>query len=238
MKNKKAVFTDSLAKKVKNRQRVEICVDDLISNRMNPPERTETNKQFLILKKGVRDLGVLSSVHFCGDSMTLINGHRRVKSAKENGIETIAGYRYNGLTSDERDILFEHLNSTAVHYSGKQKLFTYLEGGKVNDEFLDVCRQLEEIGKRSKFKNGRETLVWIRNQKLSPNTYLIAIDEYCKITQDKSMKTKVKVFNWLIDIGQPSRLKDLIRLKCPAHLIERAVNAKRPITGTWSITAV
>ena len=238
MTKKKVMFSESLTEKVRNREHVTVNINDLKNNKINPPERTETNKQFLILKKGVRDLGVLSSVHFCGDSMTLINGHRRVKSAKENGIETIAGYRYNGLTSDERDVLFEHLNSTAVHYGGKQKLFTYLEGGKVNDEFLDVCRQLEEIGKRSKFKDGRATLVWIRNQKLSPNTYLIAVDEYCKIVEDKSMKTKVKVFNWLIDIGRPSRLKDLIRLKCPAHLIEKAVNAKRPITGTWSITAV
>ena len=238
MSKKKIAFSKSLTEKVRNREHVTVNISDLHSNKMNPPERTETNKQFLILKKGVKTLGVLSEIHFCGDSMTLINGHRRVKSAKESGIKTITGYKYSGLTSDERDTLFEHLNSTAVNYGGKQKLFTYLEGGKVNDEFLDVCKEVEEIGKRSKFKDGRETLVWIRNQRLSPNTYLIAIDEYCKIAQDTSMRTKVKVFNWLVDIGKPSRLKDLIRLKCPAHLIEKAINNRRPITGTWTITAV
>jgi hypothetical protein len=238
MAKNKQMFSNSLTLKIKRREHVTVNINDLKSNVMNPPERTETNKQFMVLKKGIRELGVLSSVHFCGDSMTLINGHRRVKSAKENGIETIAGYSYNGLTSVERDILFEHLNSTSCNYSGKQKLFTYLEGGKVNDEFLDVCHQLEAIGKKSKFKNGREALVWIRNQGLSPNTYLIAIDEYCKVVQDKSINTKVKVFDWLVDVGRPNRLKDLIRLKCPSHLLERAVNNKRPISGTWSITAV
>ena len=238
MKSKKAVFTDSLAKKVKNRQRVEVCVDDLISNRMNPPERTETNKQFLILKKGVRTLGVLQDVDFCGDTMILINGHRRVKSAKENGIKKIFGYRYSGLTSSERDVLFEHLNSTSVAYSGSQKLFTYLEGGMVSPEFESVCNELIEIGSRTRLKDGLKCLVWIRNKKLSPNTYLIAIDEYCKVVEDDSLKIKAKVMNWLLDIGNPNRLKDLIRLKCPAHLLEKAVNNKKPITGTWTITAV
>ena len=238
MKKKKFTFSDELIEKVRNREYVTVNIDELKNNRMNPPERTETNKQFLVLKKGVRKLGVLQNIDFCGDTMTLINGHRRVKSARENGLKTISGYRYNGLTSIERDILFEHLNSTSVHYGGKQKLFTYLEGGRVNDEFLDVCRQLETIGERSKFKDGTKTLVWIRNQKLSPNTYLIAIDEYCKVVQDKSIGTKVKVFNWLVDIGKPSRLKDLIRLKCPSHLLERAVNNNKPISGTWTITAV
>ena len=59
-----------------------------------------------------------------------------------------------------------------------------------------------------------------------------------EVIEDKSMHTKVKVFNWLVDIGKPSRLKDLIRLKCPSHLIEKAVRTNKPITGTWTITAV
>jgi hypothetical protein len=235
---KKLIFSNSLANKVKSRTHVTVNVSDLIDNKINPPERTETNKKFMVLKKGIYELGVLSSVHFCGQTKTLINGHRRVKSARENGIKTISGYRYDGLTSRERDVLFEHLNSTSCNYSGSQKLHTYLEGGLVNDDFLLICKELEKIGSRSKFKNGREALVWIRNKRLSPNTYLIAVDEYCKVIQDKSLATKVKVFNWLIDVGQPNRLKDLIRLKCPAHLLQRAINTRKPISGTWTITAV
>ena len=238
MKNKKTAFTDSLARKVKNRQRVEVHVDDLISNKVNPPERTETNKQFLVLKKGIRTFGVLQDIDFCGDTMTLINGHRRVKSAKENGIEKITGYMYSGLTPNERDVLFEHLNSTSVSYTGAQKLFTYLEGGLVNPEFEQVCLELMNNGRHTKLKDGRKCLIFIRNKKLSPNTYLIAVNEYCKITQDTSLKTKAQVMNWLMEIGNPNRLKDLIRLKCPAHLLEKAVRTGKPIAGTWTITAV
>ena len=95
-----------------------------------------------------------------------------------------------------------------------------------------------DIGRHTNLKDGRKCLVFIRNKQLSPNTYLIAVNEYCKVTQDTSLKTKAQVMNWLMEVGNPNRLKDLIRLKCPAHLLEKAVRTGKPIAGTWTITAV
>ena len=78
--------------------------------------------------------------------MTLINGHRRVESARLNGITTVTAYRYDGLTEEERNILFRHLNTTSVAYSGSQKLHTLLNGGTVDATFAKSCHKVIDIG--------------------------------------------------------------------------------------------
>ena len=65
---------------------MEVNISELNSNPLNPPERTASDKSFLTLKKVIRVFGVLDVIHFCGNTMTIINGHRRVESARINGI--------------------------------------------------------------------------------------------------------------------------------------------------------
>ena len=233
-----AIFSKSLAEKIGNRMLVDVDIVELNLNPMNPPERTETNAAFLTLKRGVRELGVLDVVHFCGDSMTLINGHRRVESARLNGITTVTAYRYDGLTEEERNILFRHLNTTSVAYSGSQKLHTFLNGGTVDSSFAKACHKLIDIGDSVERGNGMQYLTTIRNHKKSPTSYIIGVKEYCRAVGSDSMKTQAKVLDWMINIGSAHRIKALISLKCPAHLLKKAVNGRRPITGTWEITAV
>jgi len=233
-----AMFSKSLAEKIGNRVLVDIDIVELNLNPMNPPERTETNPAFLTLKRGVRELGVLDVVHFCGDSMTLINGHRRVESARLNGITTVTAYRYDGLTEEERNILFRHLNTTSVAYSGSQKLHTFLNGGTVDSSFAKACHQLIDVGDSVRRGYGMQYLTTIRNHKKSPVSYTIGIKEYCRVIGNDSIKTQAKVLDWMINVGSAHRIKALISLKCPAHLLKKAVNGRRPITGTWEITAV
>jgi|TARA_Y100000310_G_scaffold29067_1_gene27633 hypothetical protein len=232
------MFSRSLADKIKNRSLVEVEIVNLNINPMNPPERVETNTAFLTLKRGVRELGVLDVVHFCGDTMTLINGHRRVESARLNGITSLTAYRYDGLTEEERNILFRHLNTTSVSYSGSQKLHTFLKGGTVDSAFARACNDLIDIGDSVELGNGMQFLTTIRNKKKSPSSYMIGVKEYCKVVGSDSMKTKAKVLDWMMNIGSAHRIKALIHLKCPAHLLKKAINGRRPITGTWEITAV
>ena len=233
-----AIFSKSFTEKIRNRRLVEIEIADLNINPMNPPERVETNPAFLTLKKGVRELGVLDVVHFCGDTMTLINGHRRVESARLNEISTLTAYRYDGLTEDERNMLFRHLNTTSVSYSGSQKLYTFLNGGVVDPPFAKACNELIDIGDSVERGNGMQFLTTIRNHKKSPTSYMIGVKEYCRVVGDDSMKTKAKVLDWMINVGTAHRIKALISLKCPAHLLKKAVNGRRPVIGTWEITAV
>ena len=232
------IFSASLADKIGNRKLVEVDIEDLLVNDNNPPERTASNQAFLTLKKGVRELGVLDVVHFCGDTMILINGHRRVKSAQLNGITTITAYRYDGLTEEERDILFRHLNTTSVSYSGSQKLHTFLKGGTVDTSFTKTCHEVIDILDSVERGSGMRFLQAIRNKKKSPTSYIIGVKEYCKVVGDDSMRTKAKVLNWMLNVGTAHRIKALISLKCPAHLLKRAVNGGKPVIGTWEITAV
>jgi hypothetical protein len=229
--NNTTLFSSTLVAKIKNRKMVEQRIDDLVDDSNNPPERVATTPAFLSLKKGVRELGVLDTIHFCGDTMTLINGHRRVASARLNRINTVTAYRYDGLTEEERGVLFRHLNTTSVPYSGSQKLHTFLNGGTVDSLFEKTCHELIDIG-------GLEILRTIRNQKKSPTSYMIGVKEYCRVVGSDSMKTKSNILNWMLNVGNAHRIKALISLKCPAHLLKRAVNGKKPVQGTWEITAV
>ena len=232
------IYSAILAEKIKQRTLITVHLEDLNSNPLNPPERTASNNAFLTLKKNIREFGVIDVIHICGDTMTLINGHRRVESARVNGITELTAYRYDGLTEEERNILFRHLNTTSVAYSGSQKLHTFLNGGTVDSSFAKACHKLIDIGDSVERGNGMQYLTTIRNHKKSPTSYIIGVKEYCRAVGSDSMKTQAKVLDWMINIGSAHRIKALISLKCPAHLLKKAVNGRRPITGTWEITAV
>ena len=237
--NNTKIFSEVLAEKISRRVLVEhMILSDLVTNPLNPPERTSSNSAFLTLKKGIRELGVLDVIHVCGDTMTLINGHRRVESARLNEIYSLTAYRYDGLTEEERNILFTHLNTTSVSYSGSQMLFTFLNGGTVEPSFANKCHELIRIGDSIHPGKGMQYLEIIRNKKKSPKSFLTGISEYCKVIDNDSVKTKAKVLDWMINIGTAHRIKALISLKCPAHLLKKAINGGKPVMGTWEITAV
>ena len=236
MSKANGLMTSSLAKKVRTRQLVEVRLKDLHSNPMNPPERTTTNNALLTLRNKVREYGVINPIHFCGQTMTLCDGHRRVSVARQCDVKKIHGYRYDGLTLKERDILFKILNTTSVKYSGAQELFTYLEGGEVSEQFASYCSTILRAGDHIKMGDGMKFLTTMRNNKKSPASYYIGINEYSKLTGDKSITTQAKVLNWMLNIGSAHGLKSLISLKCPKHLIQDAGENDRPIAGTWEIS--
>ena len=228
-------MTSELASKVKSRKLVEVDIIKLNSNPMNPPERTSSNNAYLTLKSKVREYGVINPVHFCGDTMTLCDGHRRISAARECKIGSIHGYRYSGLTLKERDSLFKILNTTSVKYNGAQELFTYLKGGEVSEKFASTCASVLKAGDYVRSGNGMKFLIAMRNNKKSPTSYYIGMNEYSKLTEDHSLETQARVLNWMINIGSAHGLKSLISLKCPKHLIQNAVENDRPIEGTWEI---
>ena len=235
-KKTNGLMTSELARKVQSRQLVEVDIIKINRNPMNPPERTSSNQAYLTLKAKVREYGVINPVHFCGDTMTLCDGHRRVSAARECKLGKVFGYRYNGLTVKERDSLFKILNTTSVKYSGAQELFTYLKGGEVSEQFAKHCAQILQAGDYVKSGNGMKFLITMRNNKKSPTSFCIGMNEYAKLTEDQSIRTQAKVLNWMVNIGSAHGLKSLISLKCPKHIIQNAVENDRPIEGTWEIS--
>ena len=238
MAKSKPIFSTELIGKIKNRKLVEVRIDELRTDPNNPPERVATNSAFLTLKKGVAELGVLDTIHFCGDTMLKINGHRRVESARQNGITHVTAYRYDGLTEEERNTLFRHLNETSLSLTGAQKLHIFLNGGLVDTPFESSCHDVIRIGDSITQGTGMQYLQTIRNRKKSPTTFMIGVREYCKVVGNDSIKTKAKVLDWMLNVGTAHRIKSLVGLKCPASLLKRAVDNKRPVMGTWEITAV
>ncbi|MAH47761.1 hypothetical protein CMI37_18210 [Candidatus Pacearchaeota archaeon] len=238
MKKNKPIFSAKLVEKINNRELVRVRISKLKTDPNNPPERVATNRDFLTLRKGVSELGVLDTIHFCGDTMLKINGHRRVEAARQNGITHVIGYRYDDLTEEERSILFRHLNETSLSLTGSQKLHIFLNGGLVDTDFEKACHDLIRIGDSIKSGTGMKYLETIRNRRKSPRTFMIGVQEYCKVVDNNSMKTKSKVLDWMINVGTAHRIKALVGLKCPARLLKKAVDGKKPVMGTWEITAV
>ena len=133
--------------------------------------------------------------------------------------------------------MFKILNTTSVKYSGAQELFTYLQGGEVSEQFAKYCATILKAGDHIRLGNGMKFLTTMRNNRKSPTSFCIGINEYAKLTEDQSITTQSKVLNWMMNIGSAHGLKSLISLKCPKHLIQDAVENDRPIEGTWEITA-
>ena len=169
--------------------------------------------------------------------MTLLDGHRRWRCAQENGIQTLAGYRYDDLTLIERNTLFNHLNTTSVKYNSSQELFTYLEGGEVSPATIRTCSHIQQAGDYEKLGNGMKCLNTIRKRRKSPVSYSVGINEYCKVVGNDALKHQSDALRWMLGIGSAHKLKSLIALKCPAHLIQDAVENQRPVQGTWEISA-
>jgi hypothetical protein len=238
MRKTTPIFSPALVKKIKDRSLVEVNIADLKTDPNNPPERVETNKDFLTLRKGIRELGVLDTIHFCGNTMLTINGHRRTEAARLNGVTTLTAYRYDGLTEEERNILFRHLNETSLGLKGSQKLHIFLNGGLVDTSFENTCHDLIRIGDAIEPGLGLEYLKTIRNKKKSPTTFMIGVNEYCKVIGNDSMRTKSKVLDWMLNVSTAHRIKALVGLKCPARLLKKAVDNGKPVMGTWEITAV
>ena len=91
MKKTNGLMTSGLARKIKTRKLVEVDLIKLNNNPMNPPERTSSNNAYLTLKSKIREFGVINPIHFCGDTMTLCDGHRRISAARECNIGKIHG---------------------------------------------------------------------------------------------------------------------------------------------------
>ena len=229
-------MTSELAHKIKSRKLVDVDIIKLNSNPMNPPERVSSNSAYLTLKSKVREYGVINPVHFCGDTMTLCDGQRRVSAARECRIGSLQGYRYSELTIKERDSLFKILNTTHVKYTGAQELYTYLKGGEVSERFANTCASVLKAGDYVRSGNGMKFLITMRNNKKSPTSYYIGMNEYSKLTEDHSLETQARVLNWMVNIGSAHGLKSLISLKCPKHIIQNAVETDKPIEGTWEIS--
>ena len=117
-------------------------------------------------------------------------------------------------------------------------LYTFLNGGTVEPSFAKKCQELIRIGDSIHPGKGMQYLEIIRNKKKSPKSFLTGISEYCKVIVNDSVKTKAKVLDWMINVGTAHRIKALISLKCPAHLLKKAINGSKPVMGTWEITAV
>ena len=137
----------SLAEKVGNRKLVEVNVEDLITNPVQPQTRFKKNTtKYRALLDSVRRVGMLDNIHHSGKTMHIIHGHRRIEVLKDLGIKTVWSYLYDNITPKEEQILFEYLNNTNLSFGRKQKVDVYLAGGEADATTSRACKSAFEIG--------------------------------------------------------------------------------------------
>ena len=147
MNNNKMNLPTELAKKVANRKLVEVSIDDLVINPVQPQTRfNKKSAKYKALLESVRTVGVLDNIHHSGTTMHIIHGHRRVEVLKDLRIKTVWTYRYDNMTPKEEQILFEYLNNTNLSFGRKQKVDVYLAGGEADATTSRACKSAFEIG--------------------------------------------------------------------------------------------
>lgn len=210
MKRKSSVIlTKSLADKVSNRTLVEVNVEDLIVNPIQPQTRFKKNTaKYRSLLDSVRHIGVLDHIHHSGKTMHMIHGHRRVEVLKDLGIKTVWSYMYKDVTQKEEQILFEYLNNTTLSFGRKQQVDVYLAGGEADSQTLRACKIAFEVGEFL-HGNGQRYL------------HKIARSKMCTVTLNEATTGFVSFIRkdtTFVPVESDMELKALIHQYCTARI--------------------
>ena len=143
------VFSAKLREKIANRKTVEVKTNTLRTSPLQPPQRlSRTSGSYKGLLSEVRAVGFLSPIHFSGKTGNIIDGHRRVMISEDIDVDTILGFSYPNLTTEEEYRLFNLLNTTALKFSQKQELYAYVNGCDVGRSTKKAASKVFSIGER------------------------------------------------------------------------------------------
>ena len=115
MNNNKIKLPTELAQKVANRKLVEVQVNHLVTNPLQPPTRMNTDApKYKELLASVRDVGILDYLHYSSATMHTFDGHRRTLALQDIGTRTV----YVSEAYAPRDITLTHisLSSSSIVY--------------------------------------------------------------------------------------------------------------------------
>jgi len=187
--------------------------------RYNPKGRTEKLNG---LMKSIKEHGIIIPLIIDSDN-NLVDGHRRLESAKKLKIETVPTIQIKkGLAAD---LAYEVVNTNAKRLSTGDYIYIHLHGGKIPRSILMKIDSLQEIV-------GDDGLKRLANVDASYRIgdYAYKVIKYCHNKQENFLK---RTIFWLAEHRMSFAVRRAMEQKVKRDIIEKAIATNRPLKSTY-----
>lgn len=181
----------------------------------NPKARSE---QIKALVTSIKEYGIIMPL-IVDSKNNLIDGHRRLASAKKLKMDKVPVIQMNGNLS--KDKAYEIINSTSRKISNHDLIYIHINGGSIPTRVLKQIKQLEEIvgldGLRRLGDIGATYTVL---------KYAMVVRKYCKEKSDAYLK---KVVFWLVENKMIYAVRRAMESRVKKEVIANAISSNRPL---------
>lgn len=185
----------------------------------NPRARTEKLNGLI---KSIKEHGIIIPL-IIDDDNNLVDGHRRLESAKKLKMETVPTIKIkSGLSAD---LAYEVVNTNAKRLSTGDYIYIHLNGGNVPRRILTQINILQEIvGDDGLKKLGS----MYASYRIADIAYRVV--KYCHNKQENFLK---RTIFWLAENKMGFSVRRAMENKVKHDIIERAIAANRPLKPTY-----
>lgn len=182
----------------------------------NPKTRVD---QITQLVKSIKEYGIIMPLVIDPDN-NLIDGHRRLASAKKLRIDKVPVVQIGGTLS--KDKAYEIINTTSKKISGHDFIYIHINGGSVPKRAVVKINLLQEVV-------GDDGLKKLADKGATYNVlnYSLMVQKYCgKKNNDTFLK---RTIFWLVDNKMIYSVRRAMESKVKKEVIERAIAVGRPL---------
>lgn len=197
-----------------------IATSEIKTAKYNPISRTENIGPLL---KSIKSFGILLPLVIDSDN-NLIDGHRRLASAKKLKLEKVPVLKIDSKLS--KDKAYEIINTNSKKITAKDMIFIHINGGTVPTRALNQINLLEEIVGM----DGLKKLATV-NATYHVLDTAYRIRKYCHETSEVFLK---KTIFWLANhnMGFAAR-RAMVEVKVKKEVLTRAIAVNRPLKPNY-----
>ena len=204
----------------------EVLITKVKESKFNPTVRTDKNStKYKALRTNIKTNGLITPI-VLSKNFTVIDGHRRLNCLKDLGVRKVNAIIHETVTNRNYDKMFVAANENTMTITPAQEAERYLAGAKISERTNNVITELEKVGGRSFIKR-------IVNDKKSPMTYHIALQQFQNYTKHTKRSVLRKVVYWMLNVGSAYKLKSAMSDFIPVDLLVSSVENKTTFTKDW-----
>lgn len=192
-----------------------IATDSIKTAKYNPKARVEQISQ---LVKSIKEYGIIIPLVVDADK-NLIDGHRRLASAKKLKLEKVPTILMDSKIS--KDKAYEIVNGTSKKLTSKDWIYIHINGGSVPARILGQINIIEEIV-------GADGLKKLGYLSCSYRVMDVAyrIRKYCHDNTEAFLKRTVF---WIANNGMTFAVRRAMENKIKKEVIARAIALNKPL---------
>lgn len=212
-----------VASKSQSWQVIEKQPEELRDADFEPATRLKDDKSLRRLRESIREKGVLIPIMIREDG-TIIDGHRRVKCAKDIGLGQVPVVVIDGDIAS----LFRELNDTRKQVTGAQWMDGYTRGADVPERIRSKIEALQVIV-------GREGIERLVSLGVSPVLYNVVRRTAAYCDRGDDILFQAEVIYWVTEYHQALHLHRALRDFVSPEIILQAVEEGRELVAKWDL---